>query len=146
MKIAGRWLVIAGFVVGCASPPVSAVEPELQPIYTNTSGGTLCGTSVATPCKVPAGKRLVIEYVSGYAFQALSPQTTIAVSMVVTSAPLGLNGNSFHTFVAQKTNTTIQQDVFAFSAPLRMMLPPQASFYFAPIAGLGVSGYLVNAP
>jgi hypothetical protein len=41
-------------------------------------------------------------------------------------------------------NSTPQNDVFAFSAPLKMMLHPGASFYFFSVAGLAVSGYLVK--
>jgi len=35
---------------------------------------------------------------------------------------LGLNGAGFHVFPAIKVNSTPQEDVFAFSAPLKMML------------------------
>ncbi|KAA0249636.1 MAG: hypothetical protein DWB56_10380 [Candidatus Jettenia sp.] len=58
---------------------------------------------------------------------------------------LGLNGNSFHHFVATKTNATGTTDVFVFSAPLRMMLHPQATFYFSGVAAVAVSGYLVDS-
>jgi hypothetical protein len=38
-----------------------AVEPEKQPIYSNTTGGLLCGSASTSQCKVPAGQRLIIE-------------------------------------------------------------------------------------
>ncbi|MEP6942159.1 MAG: hypothetical protein ABI981_04450 [Betaproteobacteria bacterium] len=123
----------------------AAVEPEKQPIYSNTPTGLLCGTNSTNACKVPAGKRLIIEYVSGFAFQPLSSNQMTSVTMVVTDTQLGLNGNSFHTFPATKVNTTSIRDVFAFSAPLKMMLSPNASFYFAPADGIAVSGYLVTS-
>ena len=50
----------------------------------------------------------------------------------------------FHVFPAIKVNSTPQNDVFAFSAPLKMMLHPGASFYFSRVAGISVSGYLVK--
>jgi hypothetical protein len=34
--------------------------------------------------------------------------------------------------------------VFAFTAPLKMMLHPNATFSFSNVAGISVSGYLVN--
>ena len=135
MLLFASWTSLAG-----------AVEPEKLPIYTNTPGGLLCGTNSTNTCKVPAGKRLIIEYVSGFAFQSLSPNQTTSITMVVTDPALGLNGNSFHTFPATKVNTTSIRDVFAFSAPLKMMLSPNASFYFAPADGIAVSGYLVPSP
>jgi len=60
------------------------------------------------------------------------------------SWPQDLNGSGFHVFPAIKVNTTPQEDVFAFSAPLKMMLHPGASFYFSEVAGISVSGYLVK--
>jgi hypothetical protein len=57
---------------------------------------------------------------------------------------LGLNGVGFHVFPAIKVNTTPSNDVFAFSVPLKMMLHPNATFYFQPAAGIAVSGYPVN--
>ena len=53
-------------MLGSFVSPAGAVEPEKQPIYSNTIGGLLCGTSSTNQCKVPAGRRLIIEYVSGY--------------------------------------------------------------------------------
>lgn len=130
-------------LVGAASA-VEAVEPEKQPIYANIVGGLLCGTSSANQCKVPAGQRLIIEYVSGYIFAPASPSQTKSVTMAVTDQGLGLNGAGFHVFPATKINTAGTTDVFAFSAPLKMMLHPNATFYFSNVAGISVSGYLVN--
>jgi hypothetical protein len=121
-----------------------AVEPERQPIYANIVGGLLCGTSSANQCKVPAGQRLIIEYVSGYIFAPVSPSPTKSVTMAITDQGLGLNGAGFHVFPATKVNTAGTTDVFAFSAPLKMMLHPNATFYFSNVAGISVSGYLVN--
>ncbi|MGB6660394.1 MAG: hypothetical protein WBE14_19860 [Xanthobacteraceae bacterium] len=64
--------------------------------------------------------------------------------MAVTDPALGLNGAGFHIFPAIKVNSTPQEDVFAFSAPLKMMLHPGASFYFSSVAAVSVSGYLVK--
>jgi hypothetical protein len=134
--------------------PAEAIEPEKQPIYSNTPGGLLCGTQSqrlpqppqpASPCTVPAGQRLIIEHVSGYSFQdAVSGSTTMAISLVVTDTALGLNGGAFHTFVATKTNTSGGTDVFSFSTPFKMMLHPGATFYFSPTDADAVSGYLVK--
>ena len=119
-----------------------AVEPEKQPIYTNTAGGVLCGTGSANPCKVPAGKRLVIQHVSGYAFLPVSSSQATSVTMAIADPQLGLNGAGFHVFPAIKVNSTATTDVFAFSVPLKMMLHPNATFYFSPVASVSVSGYL----
>jgi len=121
-----------------------AVQPEKQPIYSNTPGGLLCGTSSTNQCKVPAGTRLIIEYVSGFAFQPLSSNQMTSVTMAITDPQLGLNGAGFHVFPAIKVNTTSIRDVFAFSSPLKMMLHPGATFYFSPADGISVSGYLVT--
>jgi hypothetical protein len=137
-------VVIVNLVLFCFWSTAGAVEPEKQPIFSNTIGGLLCGTATTNQCTVPVGKRLIIEYVSGYVFRSPSANTTTSVSMAITDAQLGLKGNSFHTFVATKTNATGTTDVFVFSAPLKMMLHPQATFYFSGVAGIAVSGYLVD--
>jgi hypothetical protein len=135
------------------SSPAGAVEPEKQPLYSNIPNGVMCGTQSGqffpppppTPCTVPAGRRLIIDHVSGYVFRPTSTNTTVAVSLVVTDAGLGLAGAAFHTFVATKTNTSnALTDVFTFSIPFRMMLHPGATFYFSPAESVAVSGYLVK--
>jgi hypothetical protein len=125
-----------------------AVESEKMPIYTNTPNGLLCGNSALNQCVVPAKKRLIIEFISGYAFQPPSGQTDVSVSMTITDARLGLNGVSFHTFRATKTNATGTTDVFTFGTPARIMLNPGATFYFSGVAasGIAISGYLVPSP
>lgn len=133
-------LLLITFSISC-----NAVNPEKQPVFSNIVGGLLCGTTSDNQCTVPAGKRLIIEYVSGYVFQPPSASETISVAMAITDPQLGLNGNSFHHFVATKTNATGTTDVFVFSAPLRMMLHPQATFYFSSVAAVAVSGYLVDS-
>jgi hypothetical protein len=143
-KIMVRMTIVA-LVLGCFWSAAGAVEPEKQPIFSNTIGGLMCGTASTNQCRVPVGKRLIIEYVSGYVFRSPSASTTISVSMAITDAQLGLNGNSFHTFVATKTNATGTTDVFVFYTPLKMMLHPQATFYFSSVAAVAVSGYLVDS-
>ena len=122
-----------------------AVEPEKQPIYANIVNGLLCGTSSANQCKVPAGRRLIIEHVSGFVFAPVSSSQTTVVTMAITDQGLGLNGAGFHVFPATKVNTTFATDVFAFSMPLKMMLHPNATFYFN-ATSISVSGYLVSFP
>jgi hypothetical protein len=152
-----RFLMNARFVLAialmlCSSllvpAPASALDPEKQPIYTNTPDGLLCGTHsppfLPVPCTVPAGKRLNIEHVSGYVFQPTSSATTYAVSMVVTDPALGLNGAAFHTFIATKTGSSGGSDVVTFSTPFRMMLSPGATYVFSPANALAVSGYLTK--
>lgn len=126
------------------SVSAAAVEPEKQPVYSNTIGGLMCGTDVSNECQVPAGQRLIIDHVSGYAFLPTSTDTTIAVQIVITDPQLGLKGAGFHTFVATKTHTSGGTDVFSFSTPLRIMLHPGATFYFQPAVSVAVSGYLVK--
>src|SRR5438067_1942982 len=93
---------LALVVFGSAVTTAEAVEPEKQPIFANIVGGLLCGTSSANQCKVPAGQRLIIEYVSGYIFAPVSPSQTMSVTMAVTDQSLGLNGAGFHVFPAIK--------------------------------------------
>jgi hypothetical protein len=138
--ICGLALVISGSVLRTAE----AVEPEKQPIFVNIVNGLLCGTSSANQCKVLAGQRLIIENVSGFIFAAPSSSQTMSVTMAVTDQDLGLNGAGFHVFPATKVNTTPTTDVFAFTAPMKMMLHPNATFYFSGVAGISVSGYLVK--
>jgi len=138
--ICGLALAISGAVVTTAE----AVEPEKQPIYANIVNGSLCGTSSANQCKVPAGQRLIIEYVSGFVFAPVSSSQTTSVAMTVNDPGLGLTGAGFHVFPAIKVNTAPPTDVFAFSAPLKMMLHPNATFWFSNVAGISVSGYLVK--
>jgi hypothetical protein len=138
--ICGLALVISSSAVTTAA----AVEPEKQPIYYNVVNGLLCGTGVTNQCKVPTGQRLIIEYVSGFVFATPSPSQTTVVSMAATDPGLGLNGASFHSFVATKVNTTPTTDVFVFATPMKVMLHPGATFYFSNVAGIGVSGYLVK--
>ena len=128
-----------------------AIEPEKQRIYSNIESTGLCGTDPqspidfpASPCTVPTGQRLIIEHVSGYAFLPTSTDTTVAVSLVITDAALGLSDAAFHTFVATKTNTSGGTDVFSFSIPFRMMLHSGATFHFSPSNNVAVSGYLVK--
>jgi hypothetical protein len=120
-------------------------DPAFQVIYSNIDeNGLLLGTSSTNQATVPKGRRLIIEYVSGYIFQPPSSALSSSTTMAVTDPALGLNGSGFHTFPAIKVNTTPQNDVFAFSAPLKMMLHPGATFYFAPVTAIAVSGYLVK--
>ena len=135
--------LMALLTLGSVLTSATAVEPEKERIYANIVNGLLCGTANTNQCTVPAGQRLIIEYVSGFVFEPTSSKQTTVVSMVVKDAGLGLNGASFHTFAATKVNTSASTDVFAFSAPLKMMLHPNATFYFATVAGISVSGYLV---
>jgi hypothetical protein len=139
--------LLCGLAVSAAFARVAeAVEPEKQPIFANIVGGLLCGDSSANQCKVPAGQRLIIEYVSGFIFAPASPAETSITSMAVTDPNLGLNGASFHSFPATKVNTAGTTDVFAFSTPVKIMLHENATFYFQPVAGISVSGYLVDFP
>jgi hypothetical protein len=138
--------IVALMMSGAFATAAGAVEPEKQPIYTNIVGGLLCGTSITNQCKVPTGKRLIITYVSGFVFEPLSSKQNTIVAMAITDQQLGLNGGSFHNFPAIKVNTASNTDVFAFSVPLNMMLHPKATFYFSSVAGISVSGYLVNSP
>ena len=119
-------------------------DEAFEPIYSNIENGLLKGTSSTNQATVPKGYRLIIEYVSGFIFRPPSSALNYVTTMAVTDPALGLNGAGFHVFPAIKVNSTPQEDVFAFSAPLKMMLHPRASFYFSDVAGLSVSGYLVK--
>jgi hypothetical protein len=119
-------------------------DEAFERVYSNIENGLLKGTSSTNQATVPKGYRLIIEYVSGYIFRPPSSFLNYVTTMAVTDPALGLNGAGFHVFPAIKVNSTPQEDVFAFSAPLKMMLHPRASFYFSEVAGLSVSGYLVK--
>jgi hypothetical protein len=119
-------------------------DEAFEPIYTNIENGLLKGTSSTNQATVPQKYRLIIEYVSGFIFRPPSSALNYVTTMAVTDPALGLNGAGFHVFPAIKVNSTPQEDVFAFSAPLKMMFHPGASFYFSEVAGLSVSGYLVK--
>ena len=119
-------------------------DEAFEPIYSNIEDGLLKGTSSTNQATVPQGYRLIIEYVSGYIFRPPSSALNYVTTMAVTDPALGLDGSGFHVFPAIKVNSTSLEDVFAFSAPLKMMLHPGASFYFSDVAGISVSGYLVK--
>jgi hypothetical protein len=119
-------------------------DEAFERIYSNIENGLLKGTSSTNQATVPQEYRLIIEYVSGYIFQPPSSALNSATTMAITDPALGLNGAGFHIFPAIKVNSTPQEDVFAFSAPLKMMLHPGASFYFSPVTAVSVSGYLVK--
>ena len=119
-------------------------DEAFERIYSNIENGLLKGTSSTNQATVPKGYRLIIEYVSGYIFRPPSSFLNYVTTMAVTDPALGLNGAGFHVFPAIKVNSTPQEDVFAFSAPLKMMLHPGASFYFSSVAAVSVSGYLVK--
>ena len=132
--------------------PAAAVKPEKQPIYVNIMNGSLCGIDDVggfppAPCQVPAGFRLIIEHVSGFAFPPTSADTTLAVAIAIKDPKLGLGGTGelgFHTFVATKTSSGPITDTFTFSSPFKMMLHGGATFYFGPADNAAVSGYLVK--
>jgi len=119
-------------------------DEAFERIYSNIENGLLKGTSSTNQATVPQEYRLIIEYVSGYIFQPPSSALNSGTTMAVTDPALGLNGAGFHIIPAIKVNSTPQEDVFAFSAPLKMMLHPGASFYFSPVTAVSVSGYLVK--
>jgi hypothetical protein len=119
-------------------------DEAFERIYSNIENGLLKGTSSTNQATVPQGYRLIIEYVSGYIFRPPSSALNSETTMAVTDPALGLNGAGFHIFPAIKVNSTPEEDVFAFSAPLKMMLHPGASFYFSSVAAVSVSGYLVK--
>ena len=114
--------------------------------------GSLCGTDdfdgfPPVPCQVPAGYRLIIEHVSGYAFLPPSADTTVGVAIAIKDPKLGLGGTgelAFHTFVATKTSTSALTDVLSFSSPFKMMLHGGATFDRSPANNAAVSGYLVK--
>lgn len=131
----------------------AAIDSEKQPIYVNIQNFSLCGTDPSgpeppSPCQVPAGYRLIFEHVSGYAFQPTSPETTLAVSILIKDPQLGLGGIgelAFHTFVATKIPSgSAVSDTFVFSTPFKIMLHSGATFYFSPADNVAVSGYLVK--
>lgn len=152
VRAVARQVMVAALVSAALWPsPAAAVEPEKQPIYVNIMNGSLCGTDdfggfPPVPCQVPAGYRLIIEHVSGYAFLTPSADTTVGVSIAIKDPKLGLGGVgelAFHTFVATKTSSGIS-DTFSFSSPFKMMLHAGATFYLSPANNAAVSGYLVK--
>ena len=143
---------IFGVTETLAQTPVNVTNTSLVVItphtsYSNTIGGLLCGTHQQNQCEVPAGKQLVIEHVSGFIFKsAPTAFQNTSTTMAVTDSALGLNGAGFHTFLATKINDPAGgiTDVFVFSLPFKMWLSPGAKYYFSSVAGISVSGYLVD--
>ena len=134
-------------MLGCllSNANAAVVEPEKEAIYSNTIGGSMCGTGSWNQCQVPAEKRLIIEHVSVYAFLPSSPKTTISASLVIKDAQLGLNGNSFHSSVATKTYSTGTTDVFAFLHTLEDDATSSGDLIFLKRVAVAVSGYLVSS-
>src|SRR5581483_4507298 len=84
MKRTPALVLFAALAALAAAARARAVEPKKQPIFANIGNGLLCGTAAANPCKVPAGHRLIIEYVSGFVFAPASAKQTAEVTMAVT--------------------------------------------------------------
>jgi len=145
-------LIMAGaLAVSLLPSTAAALDSEKQPIYVNIDltgpVPSLCGTLNGV-CTVPAGQRLIIEYVSGFRFIRNTDQTATEVSLLVNDPQLGLSGGSaFHTFVATRGSSTPGPNgvdtTFTFSTPFRMMLHPGATFQFTANA-VAVSGFLVK--
>ena len=144
-------IMAAAVSMSLLSSSAAALDPEKQPIYVNidTSGPipSLCGTLNGV-CTVPAGQRLIIDYVSGFTIIRNTNQTATEVSLLVSDPQLGLNGgNAFHSFVATRGSSTSGPNgvdtAFTFSTPFRMMLNPGATFRFS-ASSVAVSGYLVK--
>ena len=101
-RAVARQLLAAALLSSSLLPlPAAAVEPEKQPIYVNLMNGSLCGTDdfdgfPPVPCQVPAGYRLIIEHVSGYAFLPPSANTTVGVAIAIKD-PKAISKNNFRT-------------------------------------------------
>src|SRR6476646_4206795 len=88
--------------------------------YSNIENGLLKGTSSTNQATVPKGRLLIIEYVSGFIFRPPSSALNSEIGGH-RSGPWPQRAG-FHIFPAVRVNSTPQNDVFAFSAPLKMML------------------------
>jgi hypothetical protein len=152
-RAVARQVIAAALLAAALLPsPAAAVEPEKQPIYVNIMNNCLCGIDdfgafPPVPCQVPAGFRLIIEHVSGYAFLPASAATTVNEAIAMKDPKLGFGGTGelgFHSFVATKTSTSGGTDVFTFSSPFKMMLHGGATYYLSPASNAAVSGYLVK--
>jgi len=80
-------LIMAGaLAVSLLPSTAAALDSEKQPIYVNIDltgpVPSLCGTLNGV-CTVPAGQRLIIEYVSGFRFIRNTDQTATEVSLLV---------------------------------------------------------------
>jgi hypothetical protein len=73
-------------------------DEAFEVIYSNIENGLLKGTSSTNQATVPKGKRLIIEYVSGFIFRPASSALNSETTMAVTDPALGLNGSGFHIF------------------------------------------------
>ena len=81
-------------------PMTKLADEAFEVIYSNIENGLLKGTSSTNQATVPKGRRLIIEYVSGYIFRPPSSALNWSTTMAVTDPALGLNGAGFHTFPA----------------------------------------------
>ena len=100
-----RVLVLAKTIF-CEAVMTRLADEAFEAIYSNIENGLLLGTSSTNQATVPRGRRLIIEYVSGYIFQPPSSALNSVTTMAVTDSALGLNGAGFHVFPAIKVNST----------------------------------------
>jgi hypothetical protein len=133
--------------VGITGTPTVKVsnDPALQTPYSNHANGSNCGTD-ADPCTVPAGRRLVIEYISGVFEASVNPSNEAA--LVVNDAAAGLTGDPLvHRFLGYPITGSVA-GLFAFSTPFKMILNAGAQFYLfgAGAEDLSVTGYLIPQP
>ena len=120
------------------SPMTRLADEAFEPIYSNIENGLLKGTSSTNQATLPQGYRLI--YI---------PTSIVGLELCDDDgghrSGIGPQRRRVsHIPRHQGELSTPQEDVFAFSAPLKMMLHPGASFYFSSVAAVSVSGYLVK--
>jgi hypothetical protein len=133
--------------VGITGTPTVKVsnDPSLQTPYSNRANGSTCGIQ-ANPCTVPAGSRLVIEYISGIFEASVNPSNN--ADLIVNDSTAGLTGSQpVHTFLGYPITGSVA-GLFAFSTPFKMILNAGAQYYLfgAGAEDLTVTGYLIPQP
>lgn len=111
--------------------------------YSNHANRLNCGDDISNQCVVPAGKRLIIEHISGEFTSSVNP--TSSIIFIVTDPVFGPAEIDAHSFIGYPITGG---GLFGFSTPFKMMMSPGASYYVASGGKslVNVSGYLVNQP
>jgi hypothetical protein len=133
--------------VGIVGTPTVKVanDPSAQTPYSNHANGSNCGDDASNQCVVPAGKRLVIEHISGTFVASVNPSNNTL--LIVTDPAYGPSPTVVQTFVGYPITGSVP-GLFAYSTPFMLMMSPGASYYVvaAGAALVRASGYLVDQP
>jgi len=140
---------------GTALSPLSVVSAESQqePFYADKAFvGFSFNSSFMELGTVPAGKRLVIEYISG---SCTVPFGDRVIDIILRLSPVGLDGRRFHNLIPSFTGSAPGFDFYRWSQPVRFIVDSGTDMQLVarkitPVSSgscdASIAGYLVDKP